>query len=265
MTMMKTILAVSLSGVLAACGGDDDAGGSNAAIDTNFDYGDPTEASAGQETVLQSALSSIASLGDTPSASAAVTFATITTVTYTLLGAPGTAAAARLIASGPPATSFADEECISVTDTTITFDHCEYSADGITSIIDGTFTVAAGGTLTWDFDSTTSAEISGYSSDIHLHDSGEVTADESTIRGNMLAELSATTTGGGTSFSLELSEALLLDLTYQVDPLCVTDGTLEARRVWTRIPDGYPAAATADRGVLITWTGCNQATVEISI
>ncbi|HTE55052.1 MAG TPA: hypothetical protein VK698_29575 [Kofleriaceae bacterium] len=280
-TTRNRSLAIPLCAALAACGGDDDGGSDegatgteNAAIDRSFDYGTPTNASAAQAMVLQSGLSNVVSLSDAPSVSAAIALASITTVTATLLGptiglAAGLAARrdrpAAAAAAAAARTSL-DDDCTVVTDTTITFDHCELTLGGTSTITDGAFYFSDGGRmLTWDLSVTSVIEIEGLSSEAGYHQAGSITIGEGTIRGELLSEYSASATSAGTTFAYEMSEALILDLAYLTAPPCVTGGTLEARRVWTRRPDGFPTSSWPDGGVLIVWSGCNQATVATSI
>lgn len=263
---MKTfVLAISLCAVLAACGGDDGGigdGGGGDATDRTFDYGDPTPASPAQAMVLQGELSTIASLSASPSAAGAITLASINGVTSSLLGSPlggPTAGQARAALSMGPG-----DDCIAVTATSITYDDCEFTSGGITTTTDGEFRTDGDGRFRWDLTVTSESTFGTYRSSGVYHLSGTITLADGSIRGEMGAELSATTQTGETSVSYAMSEVLIVDLDYQLDPPCIVGGTLEARRVWTERPAGLPASSAPDRAVLITWTGCGAATIQTS-
>jgi len=259
----------AIAAASGGCGGGDGdggGGGGNAAADHEFEYGAPTPASGAQATVLDGALSSAVSLGDSPSAAAALGLASITSLTTALLGTPvGVAAAREIPALAAPRGGF-DDDCITITDTAITFDHCEFSSGGSSTSTDGEVSIGDGGlAIEWDLTVTSELAGEGFSSDARYHQSGNLAFGDGTISGEMLGELSATTTLGGTTVSYEMSEAAILDLEVQLSPACVIGGSLEARRVWTRRPEGYPATSTPDVGVLIEWTGCDQATIATSM
>jgi hypothetical protein len=206
-------------------------------------------------------VANVVSLRGTPGAGAAVALASFATVTSALLGAPGSGPQRAAVASGKPAF----EDCVTVTPTTVTFDHCVTSSAGSTSVTDGTFTVAAGGAeLVWELRIDVESDSAGYHSTISLLSAGNLSTSATGMRGQFRAESTVSLTGNGYAFAYGLSEALLVDLSFVTTSACVVGGTLEARRVWTRRPSGVPATMYPDRGAKIIWTGCNQATIARS-
>lgn len=267
-TMSNRGLAAALCAALAACGGDDDGGtgggGDNAALDLTPDYGEPVSATASQAGVMQTGLSSAVSVSGTPNAAAALTLASTSTVTATLLGP--TVGLATLDAPALAGRRGGYPDCVTVGDRTISYDDCEVSLGGSTSITDGTVTLSEdGGTIAWDLSITADLVAAGFDSHAEYRQSGSVTITGSTITGEVLAELRASASSGGSTFEYELHEALILDLAYQLSPPCIVGGTLEARRVWIARPEGFSAETAPDGAALITWTGCNEATIARSM
>jgi hypothetical protein len=275
---MKTQgLAMAVCAVMAACGGGggaaDDNPPGNAAVDRMFDYGGATPASATQARVLQTGITNVVSLRAVPSAASALALASLGSVTSTLLGSSptgllvtdGWSKLTAMASGGQSLRADFDPGCITITQTTITYANCRTTTDTSSTLIDGSFTISADGrSLTWDLTLDSDVNTTGATSSIQFHESGTVTVTDSTIKGDMLAEAQLSYSGGGVSVAYGMSEALILDITYQSSPPCVTGGTLEARRVWTERPSGVPEGTLPDRAVKIVWTGCNQATIASS-
>ncbi len=118
--------------------------------------------------------------------------------------------------------------------------------------------------MTWDITAAGTITVSTGSVSFRLHESGTLTITDSTVTGNMLLEVSMKVTSGGQSASVGYSEALVLNLTYQQDPLCITNGTLEAKRVWSN-RGGAPKTSLPDAAAKVTWTGCGVGTIARSV
>ena len=267
-TMRNQGLAAAMCAALAACGGDDGGGsggdGDNRALDMTPDYGEPSNATAQQAGVMQTGLSSAVSVSSTPNGAAALVLASTSLVTTTLIGptlgfaAPGAAPALGGRRGGYP-------DCVTVSDRTFTYDDCEVSFGGSTTVTDGRVNLSDDNrTVSWDLNVTVDLTFGGFTSHADYHQTGTLTIADSTITGEILAELSATSTSGQSTFEYGVDEALLLDLGYQVGPPCVIGGTLEARRVWTTRPEGFTAEGAPDGAALVTWTGCGEATIARS-
>lgn len=261
--VFKGIVLASLCAALAACGGggEDGGGGGNSAIDHPFEYGSAAPASAAETNVLTSAVANVQSLRSTPGAGSAAALASFQTVTQALLGAPGAAS----LRSGTPAGKPDYEDCVTVTPNTVTFDNCVTTTSGSSSVVDGTFSVFAGGAeIAWELRIDVDSDSAGYHSEISFLSAGSLTTGATGMQGQFRAETTASLNGSGYSFEYGMSEALLVDLSFASTSACVTSGTLEARRVWTQRPSGAPATSYRDRGAQIVWTGCNQATIARS-
>jgi len=78
-----------------------------------------------------------------------------------------------------------------------------------------------------------------------------------TVTGNALLDVSGSVTSDGKTVNFGVAVAALVDLTYRSDPACITGGTLEVKRVWTRVPEGASGSEFTNAGVKLTWSGCN--------
>jgi hypothetical protein len=76
--------------------------------------------------------------------------------------------------------------------------------------------------------------------------------------------VSGSASAGGRSESVAVSESVALGVIYSSAPACITSGKLEAKRVWTHRPGDGSGAEYANRGALVTWTGCGIATIALS-
>jgi hypothetical protein len=213
-------------------------------------------------------------------------------VTDTLLGTSGVTLASagpaqqQLLAAGRRAAlgkalsassiTFDNEAtCVAATTAKVTLTGCtltisDPSASGKV-VVDGWAAYdAALAKLSWELSlastlSITSASPPGAAA-VAFHESGALAVTDTTFKGDFLAEMNVTASAQGKSASVGLAEALEVDVTYAGTPPCVSGGTVEARRVWTALPQGASGPAYANAGVEITWNGaCGSATVARSI
>lgn len=140
--------------------------------------------------------------------------------------------------------------------------------------VDGSVSVDPSlGKLSWDLklastmtsSSTPPAVTADISATVHFHESGALVVTDSTIKGDLLAEMSASASAQGQSLSLGVSEAVSLDVTYAGAgaQACVTGGTLEAKRVWTD-RGGESATLLPDKAAKVTWTACGVGNIAFS-
>ena len=62
-----------------------------------------------------------------------------------------------------------------------------------------------------------------------------------------------------------MATAALVDLTYQSAPsFCITNGSVEVKRVWTQKPQGASGPQFNDAAVKLSWTACNAVQVSHS-
>jgi hypothetical protein len=171
-------------------------------------------------------------------------------------------------------TTSIDPACVTTTATSVAFKACAISISDVdahgTLHLDGSFTVSSDH-RTFDWGLTLAGSITVTATDfsgtgtIDFHESGTLTVTASTMQGNMLAELGASATAStGESDALGVHEAMVVDVTYRSSPsVCVTGGTLEAKRVWTRRPSGSTATDLPDKAARLSWTGCNAGTIAV--
>ena len=282
--MTKRIaVAVASCLALAACGG---GSSGNAAAGKTFTYGAPVVTSQ-YSSALDVQLSGALALKSAPDASSAQDLASVSDVTSVLLGSSGVVASAspaqqRLLAIGARAASrqltssggagFENPACVVTTTTSVKMTGCTITVSdpSMTSKVqvDGSVSFdQVKGTLTWeltvsDATSFTAQGMSGTAS-VRAHESGALTVTDTTIKGQLLAEASASGSSTTGSASLGVSEAVTVDITYADGAVCssrVTSGTVEAKRVWTERPAGATGQEFEDRAAKVTWTACGQGT-----
>jgi hypothetical protein len=288
----RTSIVSLLCLAAAACGGKSNG---NAAASKQFNYGSSSPASSTQMDALDGSLSSVTTLQSAPDVASAASFTEFSGVTDSLVGsyafglAPEAVqvqkralVAARSAALYSPTdygTSFDNPACVTVTATSVKLSGCTITrsegsgSETITVKVnaDGSVTLTdSNQTLTWDLTMALSVSASSGSGSGSFHAAGKVTVQaptataDGTIKGSMTNEISMSGSGGGQSVSLEVDEALDIDVTYETSPsTCVTGGTLEAKRVFAdwSIPN---TSRPADKGAKITWQSCGNATIQLS-
>jgi hypothetical protein len=287
--MTRYIAAAALCLILAACGGGD---AGNAAVGKIFTYAAPATATSSQLSAAEAQVSGALSLKQSQSSldvSASESLGDVTSITDELLGSSGadvsfatapTSRTALTIASGGAGrfltteASFVFENpgCVTQTLASVKLDGCTVTlsdqSDPTTTgkvTANGFASITSSETLKWDLTvgvTFTKTGSGGGSIAATAHRAGTLTVTETEIKGSMLGELSASATIGGASDSLAVSESVELATTYQTNPTCVTGGTLEAKRVWTKRPGS--GGTYADKGALVTWTGCGIGTIALS-
>jgi hypothetical protein len=246
---------LSLCLVIYACGGSD----SNAAVGKKFTYGAPSPAASSQTSAVSSQLQIAASNGELTSTNA-LALVDMSNTIDDLLGSSGVGVQAprpslRKAMTANASSPYAiDATCYTATANTITFSNCTETEDSFTFTINGSLTAAAG-TVSWNFNFVFSVSSGNTTVNGSFNYSGDITVTANSIKGSMLADISASGIG--------LSEALVIDLGYTSNPFCVNSGSVEAKRVWTNRPNGVSPQEFPDGAVKITWTGCDQATVAI--
>lgn len=285
---MTKRLAVAVASCLAlgACGG---GSSGNAAAARSFTYGTPTQSTSLQTGAVDGQLATALSAQSSPSASSAEAIASVSGLTGDLLGATPVAAApaqrqavaaARLAAArqlgAVAGDGFDVPSCVTVDSAnpavaTVTMSKCTMTVTdtGSTTRIQVDGSLAAdrvAGTLAWSLTVVTdiSETMVAATIDAALHESGKLTVTDTSIAGELQAELSGTETIQNQKFSFGVDEDVTLDLSYAGTPACVTGGTLEAKRVWTVRPAGASATQLPDEGALVTWTACGQGTIAFS-
>jgi hypothetical protein len=280
---MTRFSLITACAVLAGCSG----GGArtNAAAGTSFTYGAPSAANATQAAALDPQLSSAVALKGTLDASGATTVSDLTAVSSALLGSSGTL---RLVApvSSQVASSLAGRSlsvapgsydvptCVTATAQSVTFANCTTTtsstdAGGVTTTttgtVSGSLNAPAPGSLNWDLVVQVSASNPQTSLSVSVHLHGALTVTDTTVKGEMLSETALSATASGQSISAAEDESLDIDVTYTPGPPgCVTDGTLEVKRVWVERPSGATAASLPNQGAKVTWTGCGIAQIAFS-
>ena len=262
------IAVVALCAAAIACGGNDGNTSSNAAASKIFTFSTPITASAGEKSAVQAPLGRAAAIGG--SSGAAFALASFSSMTSGLLGSTGAAFSrsevpAPGLKEGSSRRVEFNPNCISVSGNTYTYKNCQITFAGAgfsgTETFDGTISLSSDHrTVNWDLTVRLDLSGEGGSEKLQVHQSGTVTMGSNRISGDLRVEVSVSSTTGSTA-AFAFDEDVTFDLTYQSTPFCVTSGSVEVKRVWTR----QPGQAQPDKAVKLVWTGCNQATIAKSI
>ncbi|BDG02676.1 hypothetical protein [Anaeromyxobacter oryzae] len=227
---------------------------------------DPVEADARANSVV--------TLGDTMASECMD--GTGTGMTTTLMAKAAQIASARKVVAlglnGAVPAAF-DASCITVIPGKITYNHCSEtstvtSTDGttetITASIDGsvTRTVAVGtASASWDISVRATMTTSDpMRIDVTNHYTGGLQLTATTLAGNSRSDVTLDASAQGMNVSAAYSTLADYDLDFATGPFCVTGGTLELRRVWSKRPTGATATDLPNQAVLFTWNGCGNVT-----
>ena len=252
----KLLLAAPLA-LLAACGSS-----GNAALSKTFNYDAaqaPTTAEQSAGSSAQTSVSSTASFSGTPTAENG---AALAGVALDLAGAAlgdaafGMASPRAIKGALTRAAEAGFDTCATVAANKVTFNNCVQTESGFSVSLNGSITATAGH-VSWSISAGFSGSDNGETISINMHHTGDITVTATKIVGNAASDFSGSVSAQGQSASFGFAVAVLFDLTYQTSPTsCVTDGTVEVRRVWTAKPQGATGAEFADVGVKLIWSGC---------
>lgn len=287
--MKKTFLA-ALCAVAAACGGGDDSVDPSKA---QFTYGSSTPVSTGSDayyaadtgtstlsdalvlrdttdpTTADTQTSSVVGLADNVASEALGS--TLGSSTYAAR-AQAVARRALAVGLGASAAVYTDPGCVTVTPGRISYASCTESySDGTsteTFTVNGSLTRAISGdveTLSWDFDLKTTMADSDTGATWTLTSAltGSLAIDAATIRGQTRSDHDVRVSVPGQSLSLAFSHLADVDLQYLTSPaFCLSGGTLEVRRVWTKRPSVMDPSEMQDAAALLTFgPGCGAVSV----
>ena len=265
--MMKRLAFAAVIPVFAfACGG-----GGNAALEKNFNYGAPTSPTTSEQSAATSAqdgVTNAASFSSTPNAtSASSVIAMADSVVADALGGTTVAFNAPAGLRNALSTAATIDTCTTVNGNTVTFNNCTSTESGVSVTLNGTVSGTAT-SVTWNIQGSFSGTDpqSGVSVSLNVGYSGSFAVDATTVKGNALVNLGGSVSNGIQTVGFGVSEAVLVDVTYQSSPMsCLTGGTIEAKRVWTQRPTGATSVDLPDAGVKLTWLGCGNFNVQHSL
>jgi hypothetical protein len=281
--MLKKTIVAALCAALAACGGDD----SDDPAARTFTYGTPTtptydeQAAAsdggfllqdgatyrtsGDTTAGETASGSLPSLpdqlaGEVFGDSMMSLPAPVAKQMGGAIGGVGFRALAYEDGYG-----FDNPACLAMSPGLVRYQSCVVTMpDGTVMTVNGQFSLS-GDVFAWDLTvgvSLNDVEF-GMAMTASNHLYGSITFGATTIVGRARSDMSGSVTMDGQNFRFGATTIADLDLQYTADPaFCVTGGTLELRRVWTRRPTGATAADLPDEGVKFTWQGCGSVLVQ---
>jgi len=255
-------IEASCIALAVSCGG-----GGNAALSRSFDYATPAPPTAAEEFAVSSAeggLSQASTFAGSPSTSKGVTVADLADD----LAAIAFGIVPIRTAVAPPGRSALhsafSETCVTLTATSVSFANCVDVDDGLTSTLNGNVSTTPG-QIGWNISNRIAGrESDGVSIDVASHPSGSLAVTPTTIKGTSISDLGGSVTGPGQS-GFAVATALLIDVQYETTPaFCVTFGTIEVKRVWTKRPDGASGGVFADAGMKLSWIGCGAVQIAHS-
>lgn len=257
------ISAAALLASLAACGKS-----GNAALEKQFNYGAPvapttseTSAANGAQTNLSNA-KSFSSQADASKGFALVAFAdSLAEASLGETSIPGLRASADITQPLRDAASL--DTCATVTATSVTFNNCTVSESGFNLALSGNVSVS-NKTVTWDIHANFSGSEQGISFNISHNQSGSFSVTDTRISGQAISDFGGNISGQGQSVDFGLATAAIVDLSYQTEPFCVNNGSIEVKRVWSKRPNGASGPPFTDAGLKLSWTGCNAFAVAHS-
>jgi hypothetical protein len=161
-----------------------------------------------------------------------------------------------------------DPACVIVIPGKITYNHCVDSItnpDGTSEsyTIDGSITrTVAVGTASASWDVSVHATLTDVDMSMNMtdHFTGGLALTATTLTGNSRSDVTFSIAAQGMNMSGAYSNVADYDLQFVTGPFCVTGGTLELRRVWTKRPTGSTTQDMPNQGIKFTWTGCGAAT-----
>jgi hypothetical protein len=274
---MKKIVLAGLGALAMACGG---------GTDDSIRYGASEPSTYDEQVAIESAQGTLqATVAHQPSTEPAYGAPGLADQLTSDLGAYAAVAAAPTVpmrslasrslhrSSGTALTVGMDPACVGQTETSVTWTDCIITISNTDpdtgDTLDSTTTV--NGSLTWNpatgvsswdvvevLDMTMTQGGETLTLDAVVHPAGTITVTDSTIVGHGGSSASATATYQGMTVREAFHTTLDLDLGYQVDPFCITSGTLQLEQIWDRRPAGATAADLPNRGWQFDWAGCGQ-------
>jgi hypothetical protein len=278
--MLKKTIVAALCAALAACGGDD----SNDPAAKTFTYGTATTPTYDEQYAAEDGgyllqdgatyrTSGDATAGETASGSLpglpdqlagqvfGDTTASLPAPVAKRMGGAIAGAGLRALAYDD-GYGFDNPACLALSPGLVRYQSCVVTMDGIVMTVNGQFSLS-GDVFAWDLTVGVSMNDVDFSMTDSNHLQGSITFGATTIVGRARSDESGVVTGNGQTLRFGATTIADLDLQYTVDPaFCVTGGTLELRRIWTRRPTGYTAADLPDEGVKFTWQGCGSVLVQ---
>ena len=154
--------------------------------------------------------------------------------------------------------SVGTSNCISQTDTKVTYSNCSYSGDGFNWTLNGSISVAAA-SLNWDIEATFSADMEGVSGKGMFHWFGQLNWTATTVTGNGRSELAIRADGQGQHVELAATTGWKADLQVDATAHCISGGSFEVARAVEGSGSGEHISEAV--GWKFTWSGCNNVQV----
>lgn len=296
--MKKVLLSAALGVALSACGGDGGVSWRDPGA-VNFTFGTPSSTlSPGEQ---EAAAGGAAALGDATAFPGEADGPTAESRGMNAAGLPNQMQAAfgddyetsalraarqgeaavtahgfALLAGAPIVAdpTWDNPGCWTVTALRITYSHCRRTEtqDGttMTMTLDGTIGREAG-LVSWDVTLGLSGSFDGLTINTtdRLHGRVAFSTVDQTISGSSRSDIYISMAGSGMSADGAVTYSADYDLGYTTSPaFCITDGTLTAKRFWSRLPSGADPKIDpefADAGVQFTWQGCGLVQVAWSV
>src|SRR5678815_1779438 len=265
--MKRVLLLTGIAGALVGCG----SGLPTPPALPHFNYGTPTSnLSSDQSNAAHTAQSGIgdasgvdgstanpqaapvladALASDLPS-SALLKVAPSPEAAFRSLPVPSSEAAARAFRSS--ALSVGSSNCISQTDTKVTYSNCSYNGDGFSWTLNGSISVAPG-SLDWDIQAEFSASSEGITGKGMFHWRGDLHWTLTTVEGSGRSELAVRVDGNGQHAEIAATTGWRADLQVDSTNHCISGGSFEVARAVEGTGDNGQHVSEAI-GWKFTWT-----------
>jgi len=273
--MKRLLLLTGIAGALVGCG----SGLPTPPALPSFNYGSPTSSlSPEQSNAANTAQSGIGdasgSDGNAVTPTAAPTLAdelaSNLPSSALLKSAPSPEAALRSLAVPSSETaarafrssglSVGTSNCISQTDTKVTYSSCSYSGEGFTWTLNGSISVGAA-SLNWDIQATFSADMEGVSGKGMFHWFGNLSWTSTTVQGSGRSELAIRADGQGQHVELAATTGWNANLQVDATNHCISGGSFEVGRAVEGSGGGEHISEAV--GWKFTWSGCNNVQVAV--
>jgi hypothetical protein len=274
--MKRVLFLTGIAGALVGCG----SGLPTPPALPNFNYGTPTSnVSAEQSNAANTAQSGIGNASGSNGNAASPTAAPVLAdelaadlpSSVLLTAAPSGEAALRSVAVPSSesaarafrssALSVGSSNCITQSDTKVTYSNCSYSGDGFSWTLNGSISVAPG-SLNWDIQATFSADTQGVSGKGQFHWYGQLSWTSTTVQGSGRSELAVRADGQGQHVEIAATTGWNANLQVDSTNHCISGGSFEiARAVEGSGSNGQHVSEAV--GWKFTWNGCNNVQVAV--
>jgi hypothetical protein len=272
---MRKLFLIGCAALFGACGGggsNNNNGGNNGTPGLKtFSYGTAAAPTTQQQSTVNTAQTQLNSAATAVLNNQVAGAANLPALTDSLAGSLGASLIAapdipELISEGPASflarhSAALTGNCISATQSTLTYSNCTISSTGYSESINGTLSVANAAS-NWNLSTNWNYSAGGISETGTYTWTGTLNFTGTTIVGDGRSTFTGHYTGNGYTVDYTFTAGFDSNLTYQkTSSFCFSSGTLEIRRT-VNTTTNATAVPVKDAGAKYTWTGCGAVTVQ---